>query len=271
MTTGREDLEAIGFERVGHWQLQGDEPQYVLSRWGDAAPALYAFVIATDVMYVGKTVRTLDERLYGYQKGSGTQRTNIRVREVIREALGQGDEVSILGFRDSTPQRLGRFVLNLPAALEDDIIGTLKPRWNGVRNTRRSSNKERAPSAGESGPAATQQAPGTSTTHDSAPERGSRVATFVVRVGKAYFRQGFFNVPIDHTHDFPADGRVVEIQLQRSGSLLRAKVNRRANSNGTPRIMGGIGLRDWFRGTVQIGASIRVRVLGRDRIEISPV
>ncbi len=69
MTSNWQVLEDFGFERIGHWQLQGDDPHYILHRLGDAAPALYAFAVSGAVMYVGKTVRTLDQRLYGYKEG----------------------------------------------------------------------------------------------------------------------------------------------------------------------------------------------------------
>ena len=41
----------------------------------------------------------------------------------------------ILGFHNPIPQSLGQFTINLPAALEDDIIAKLNPAWNGVRES----------------------------------------------------------------------------------------------------------------------------------------
>ena len=75
MISNRRDLEAIGLERIGHLQLQADFPHYILHHLGDTAPALDAFAIGGAVMSVGKTVRTLDQRIYSYQKGSSTKRT----------------------------------------------------------------------------------------------------------------------------------------------------------------------------------------------------
>ena len=270
MTSNWQDLQDIGFERIGHWQLQGDDPHYVLHRLGDAAPALYAFAIGGAVMYVGKTVRTLGQRLYGYKKGSGTQRTNIRVRHEIRSALQQGDEVDVLGFHDPKPWRLGRFTLNLPAALEDDIIRTLNPPWNNPRQTRESAVNETVVSEEGLQPRTPQGKPTASEPRVFSAAKASTAPAFVISVGQTYFRQGFFNVPRTHTHRFAADGRLVEIQLPGSDAPLQAKVNRRANLNGTPRIMGGARLRDWFQKTTRIGGSIRVRVQSKDRIDITP-
>ena len=270
MTSNQKDLEEIGFEVVGHWQLQGDDPHYVLHRLGDAAPVLYAFAIDGAVMYVGKTVRTLDLRLYGYKKGSGTQRTNIRVRHEIRAALHQGREVDVLGFHDPKPWRLGRFRLNLPAALEDDIIRSLNPPWNNPRKTRESAVNEVAVSEQVPQHRTSKGKRTGSEPRDFSAAKTSTAPAFVISVGRTYFRQGFFNVPRTHTHRFAADGHLVEIRLLGSDAPLQAKVNRRANLNGTPRIMGGARLRDWFQKTIQIGGSIRVRVQSKDRIDIAP-
>ena len=255
---------------IGGWRLRGGDPRCVLDRLSDAAPALYAFAIGGEVMYVGKTVRTLGERLYGYEKGSGSQRTNVRVREAIRQALREGRKVDILGFRDAKPKRVGRFEVNLPAALEDDIIRVLDPPWNGVRKARAPSGarqvapregRRRVDDLGAADPPV----------GETGREGTAVVPAFAVTVGRTYFRQGFFNVPIAHEHRFPADGGVVEIRLPERDTLLRATVNRRANTNGTPRIMGGTGLRDWFRQATRVGGSVRVRVRGGGLVEIAAV
>jgi hypothetical protein len=101
----------------------------------DASPALYAFVESGEVMYVGKTKRHLKQRLYGYLKPGKSQRTNVRVRARVLETLNKGDDVEILGFHDPEAQKIGRFRLNMAAALEDDIIEQLNPEWNGGRET----------------------------------------------------------------------------------------------------------------------------------------
>jgi excinuclease UvrABC nuclease subunit len=85
----------------------------------DASPALYAFVESGEVMYVGKTKRHLKQRLYGYLKPGKSQRTNVRVRARVLETLNKGDDVEILGFHDPEAQKIGRFRLNMAAALEN--------------------------------------------------------------------------------------------------------------------------------------------------------
>ena len=271
MTTGREDLEAIGFEEVGSWHLRNGSPQFALNRQRDAAPVLYAFVIGAQVMYVGKTVRTLGDRLYGYQKGGGTQRTNIRVRNEIREALLHGRTVDILSFHEPRPWRVGRFGVNLPAALEDDVIETLKPAWNGTKSTARSSPGAESAARDVVHTRAEKQLAATHAEGGSHSEAVEGVPHFDVVVGKTYLRQGFFNVPTAHAHRFPDHGSEVEIALARSAAPVYAKVNRTANQTGAPRIMGGTGLRDWLRKEVREGCLVRVRVVSNRRLDISPI
>ena len=45
-------------------------------------------------------------------------------------------------------------------------------------------------------------------------------------------------------------------------------INRRANMNGTPRIMGGAGLRDWFNTNASEMDSVSVEVLSSTAIRL---
>ena len=271
MTSNRKDLEAIGFKHVGHWQLRADGPVYVLHRLRDAAPALYSFTIGEAVMYVGKTVRTLDQRLYGYKRGGATQRTNTRVRNEIRNALREGHLVDILGFHDPKPGRVGRFTLNLPAALEDDIINTLDPPWNGAKKSRSGALKEPILPRVDPRIPPKQETQATSKTPESVPTVGGTTdCAFNITVEPTYYRKGFFNVPIAHEHCFSADGEMIEIRLPGHDRPLEARVNRTANNNKTPRIVGGTGLRDWFQETTEVGGLIRVTVQDNSSIEMVP-
>ena len=95
------DLKDIGFEQVGRWYLSGAGLRLSLERLIDAAPALYIFVFRDEVVYVGKTKRTLNDGLDGHLKVSGKQRTNVCVRGKILEALQQEESL----FRSSDQGR----------------------------------------------------------------------------------------------------------------------------------------------------------------------
>ena len=266
------DLKNIGFEHVGRWHCSESGLQLSLERLRDAAPALYAFVLCDEVMYVGKTKRTLGDRLYGYLKGTGTQRTNIRIRNNILEALRDAESVDILGFQDPKPEFYGRFRINLPAALENDIIAQLDPPWNGRRDKGRTSWDNAGPKEEKAhGPSLSQESPKPrSSLKAKVPEGGLR-SSFIVTIGKTYLRQGFFNVPVDYERYFAGDGAIVAIYLLGVISPVHGKLNRNANANDTPRVMGGAKLRNWLQRRVRTGDQMRVVIHGPKHIKVCPV
>lgn len=81
-------------------------------------------------MYLGKTVRTLKERLYGYQNPGPTQSTNIKGNRLILEALGAKRTVSVYALPDNGLLHYGGLHVNLAAGLEDSLVLALKPAWN---------------------------------------------------------------------------------------------------------------------------------------------
>jgi len=80
---------------------------------------------------------------------------------------------------------------------------------------------------------------------------------FRLSLAKTYYEQGFFNVTIDFDRYVGSTGPV-ELVLRKSGVRFAGKINRRANPNGTPRIMGGAQLRDWFQSNYHVGDVIDV-------------
>src|SRR5690625_7335160 len=112
-------LLEIGFEPAGHWVLEGDRIVFELTRHVAQANILYAFVCDGEVMYVGKTIRTLAERMYGYQNPGKTQTTNIRNKQNIQEMVNSGSAVDILTLTYSGLMRCGGCDMYLTGARED--------------------------------------------------------------------------------------------------------------------------------------------------------
>ena len=188
------ELEEIGFVRARWWQRSNGDLELFLDRLADVAPALYAFVVGGNVMYVGKTNQPLLKRLYGYAKGGGSQRTSVRVRGELLRALERGREIDILVLHDPVPRFVGAFRLNLPAGLEDDLIERLQPGWNHA-GQRRQGEATPLPEGGEAAP----------TSSGSLGKGGGVDAeeldlrrSFPVTIGRTYCLQGFFNVPVEH-------------------------------------------------------------------------
>lgn len=120
----------IGFRKVGEWKLSAGELSCALNAEAKSRNILYAFESEREILYIGKTTQALMARMYGYQNPGPTQSTNIRNNANLKEHLGAGGAVSILVLPDHGLLKYGGFHLNLAAALEDDIVSQLKPKWN---------------------------------------------------------------------------------------------------------------------------------------------
>lgn len=121
----------IGFRKVGEWEIISENINPNLSDLADSSNILYAFISDGEALYVGKTTHTLHRRLYGYNKPGLTQFTNIKGNKLLKKLLAEGKSVDIYALPDNGLHHFGAFHLNLAAGLEDSIIKTLKPKWNG--------------------------------------------------------------------------------------------------------------------------------------------
>jgi hypothetical protein len=62
--------------------------------------------------------------------------------------------------------------------------------------------------------------------------------TFNLTLQKTYFKMGFFNVGVSYDRHVRKTEGPVRLRLGRDGKEVEARVDRHANQNGTPRIMG---------------------------------
>lgn len=123
-------LQAMGFRKVADWTMESGALECGLQDLGSAQNILYAFVSTRTVLYVGKTVRTLRQRMYGYRRPVPTQSTNIKGNRLILAALDAGQTVEVYALPDHGLLYYGGFHINLAAGLEDSLVATLKPAWN---------------------------------------------------------------------------------------------------------------------------------------------
>ncbi len=211
-------------------------------------------------MYVGKTTRTLVTRMSGYKTPSMTQSTNTKNNRRITEALKHGSAVEILALPDSGLMHYGKFHLNLAAGLEDDIIKTLNPVWNGG-----------APVTPAAGVPVVVSVSDKLTIEDGSINDISDAfsATFRFTLQPTYRRTGFFNVGVSSQKYLGADGAVIELFLGSAQKPVLGTINRSANANGTPRIMGGTALRDWFSVNGRELDSIAVQVISPTSIRLA--
>lgn len=246
----------IGFELAGHWILENGKLGYEIIRHSSQKNILYAFICDGQVQYIGKTTCALSVRMAGYKTPGRTQTTNTKNHQRIKQLLAEGVAVDIFALSDSGLLRYGQFHLNLAAALEDDLIRVIDPEWNGGMS---------------------EDSVGVSAHPLLVPEIEQEQEILTPSVGKfsfvlqpTYDKTGFFNVGVSSQNFLDADGQKIELFLGNSAKPVLGTINRRANTNGTPRIMGGTALRDWFNSNASVSATISVEVLSPTAIRLQP-
>lgn len=249
-------LLEIGFQHAGHWFMQNGKLGYELIRHSNQKNILYAFVCDGQIKYVGKTTRSLSARMAGYKTPGRTQTTNINNHQQIKQLLAEGVTVEIFALPDSGLLHYGQFHLNLAAALEDDIIRVVNPEWNGGLPESTASKSEYLAADPENS--------------QELVFKSESVGTFTFVLQPTYYRRGFFNVGVSSQKFLGRDGETIELFLGKSPKPVLGTINRSANTNGTPRIMGGTPLRDWFNSNASELATISVHVLSPTSIRLIP-
>ena len=89
---------------------------------------------------------------------------------------------------------------------------------------------------------------------------------FQLTLHPTYYKLGFFNVPRDFDRYVRSDDGPVTLTLSSQFHEIGAWANRRANRNGTARIMGGARLRLWFQGRYREMDTVPVRFDSLDRL-----
>ena len=92
-------------------------------------------------------------------------------------------------------------------------------------------------------------------------------AVFPLRLEKTYYNQGFFNIKRDFDYQVRGDEGPVTLQL-RGGGRIKGYVNRRAQKNGTARVMGYIALRESFQQNYAVGDIVPITFSSPARLAI---
>ncbi|EOU9003690.1 GIY-YIG nuclease family protein [Escherichia coli] len=239
-------LLEIGFIKVGYWELHDGKLSYSLdASFSDVTNNLYAFICDGEVKYVGKTTRLLKKRMYHYANPGESQSTNIKNNAKILQHLQNNEAVDILVLPDNGLMHYGQFHLNLAAGLEDDIIRVIKPDWNGFQER--------------------------TIIYEAIVEPNILESTkyFQFNMTPTYWNKGFFNVSVGSSESFGEDGQILTITDTNKNVTITAIINRTANSNKTPRIMGGVDLRKYFQSKFNVGDIVNYRMLSKTNMVIS--
>ncbi|MFT8542753.1 GIY-YIG nuclease family protein [Acetobacter orientalis] len=258
-----ERLLKIGFRKIGSWSLIDN---YLTLQTMDFAPhgnALYVFVADGIPMYVGKTTRGIQKRLREYVKPGLTQSTNIRNKGLLEKTLNAGKSIEIFFLPDDGLVQYGDFIFNVAAALEDSIIQVLAPPWNGGKKENEFIGVKKQNLVGQAIATA-----GVDVADSMLPLEIPSQASFELKLYKAYYQSGFFNVGVSHAKLFGNDGEKLTIFLGNSRVPVQGSINRTANKNGSPRLMGYTKTRDWLRENIGLNNYFTVRVLSPISINI---
>ena len=263
-----DDLIQLGFIDLAVWASNEDTEsiEYFLDCAdqldGEALlnskKALYAFVAGEEVLYIGKTIQSVKKRLIGYQNPHPSQKTNWRCNGKIKELLKKRKSIRIFVFRPDTLLHYGKFEINLSAGLEDSLISTFSPRWNGGDKDNRTENY--AAGAGNS----------IQKSGDGVSEIvGKSIYAFQIKLGEAYYNQGIINPGIDASHYLGDDGEEIKVLLGGSGNVVFSKINRRANTGNSVRIVGSNSIiSSWFKKHFKFGETVQARVINRNTIKL---
>lgn len=185
-----DDLLNLGFVNVGRWEPDGDSIKYVLEEADRAASevrlaalsALYAFVIDRDVLYIGKTARSIRRRFVGYCRPGRSQATNKRCHRNVQSAIAKDQCVRIYAFTPITHIQYGEFGIDIAAGLEESLIKAFDPPWNWSAGRRRLT---------EEAEREIEEAKRNVVAEPPVETSGDALATFEIVLGATYYNKGF--------------------------------------------------------------------------------
>lgn len=163
--------------------------------------------------------------------------------------LDKNEPVDIFILTDNGLLRYGNFRINIAAGLEDTLIYKINPKWNlSGRNIITTDPESEKPELSKKPKPTTELIP-VQTTID-------------ILLGQAYFNQGFFNVGRKYSNLFGTDTSAIDIQLNANAdNTIEGYINRTANTNGTPRIMGGKELCNWIKSNFKLNDTMKVDII----------
>lgn len=142
-----DQLLQSGFTEIGCWEINEVEGLTHSINLPKSA-GVYAFVIDTVVQYVGLASKSLHQRLNFYRKPGASQRTNVRLNEIIRGQVRAGSAVRIL-IAHPPDHVWNGLVIKGAEGLEAGLIETYSLPWNmrGTQPTKLEGKLEGAPTA----------------------------------------------------------------------------------------------------------------------------
>ncbi len=247
-------LTEIGFKKVGKWSFENNLFQYELNENYTSKNILYSFVIENEIKYIGKSVKTITQRLNGYRRPNISQRTNFRLNNLIIEKLRKGKEVEIYLFEDNAELSYKGKKINLSAGLEDNLIAEHLPEWNTLGKNRKSTNKKTAIKL---------------KTKENVMEKKYN-EDIIVTIGEAYYNQGFFNIGSKYSELLPKNNLdPIKIQIEENkNEIIIGKIYKFSDS-GQTRIKDQSGeYKRWVQKNFNKKDVFKVEIIEKDFIKL---
>jgi hypothetical protein len=125
-----ESLTWFGFQHTGYWQKRADREQIVLRGQVDGRPAVYIFIVDSEVMFVGAAHAGLKQRMDHYAQ-NGRTASALRIRHAILALLKQGRTVHILAQSFAPVIRdVDGLPIDMVAGMQAGLRRLLQPPWN---------------------------------------------------------------------------------------------------------------------------------------------
>lgn len=85
--------------------------------------------------------------------------------------------------------------------------------------------------------------------------------TYLLTLGKTYYDKGYFNLGIEIEKFVSKQDCQINLVLGSENNRLVARLTRTANINETPRVFGGIKLRNWFWQHFQLNDEVEIVII----------
>lgn len=260
-----ESLYTIGFSLVARWVASGDYLNYEFEpeTANEVAPlfrlenALYSFCQGNEVLYIGKTTRSLAKRFSGYCKPGQSQVTNKRCHLKIKDCIARGETISILVFTPINLLQYAGFSLNLAAGLEDALINRFDPPWNG---------RSQGHAISESAEIETNVI---STHEDAGSKKPVETGEFQIKLKTTYYQQGIINPGAEASCLLGLHDERLVLHFDDGTSSIPTRIDRQANGNRSVRLVGGNRrIAEWFQKRFQPNEVVTARISGPNEIEL---
>ena len=117
-----------GLEHIGRWKKVANGLDYSIDKKWAKLPVVYVFVDTNDqVLYVGKTVLSLEVALNRIKRGYAAQETNHRIHNHLVEHLQKGHSAEIFTYVNSKSQADPISFLD---GYKTELLRQISPLWN---------------------------------------------------------------------------------------------------------------------------------------------